>query len=742
MNKKPLFCFRKKTIAILIVLINSCFVYSQITSTDSLLKALKKIPEDTIKVNILNSLSRVYLVDSNDFEKGRMYANKALVLSQSLNYKKGIAHSYINYGTFYLRKANYPFALEHYNKGVKICKEINDQSGIAKAYTSIGFLYNLQGNYDAAIQMQFKVLEIKKALGQKLGLAMSYNNLAISYSSQAKYPEAFTYFLKSLEIDVNDNLNNCMVYNNIGYMFSLQQKTSEALFYYLKALELALKIGNKVSITLININIGGMYYLQKLYKESLKYYLKGLELSLQTGEKTNTALAYSGIGSVYVAQKNYSEAINYLLKALQIQKIIGDKEGAVNTNITIGTVYENQVNFGKAIEYYSDALNASISIGLKEGTKNAYKNLASVYTKAEDYKKALNFNNLYYEEKDSILNKESIKQIAELNTKYKTEKKEKEIELLLKDQELNEKNAKEQRIIRLALIIGIATLVILLFLVYQRYRFKQKANLLLEKQKNEIIQQNKLITDSIDYAKNIQDAVLPTEIQVKDLLPQSFILFKPKAIVSGDFYWIAEKNNTIICIVADCTGHGVPGAFMSMLGINMLDNITNREKPIAANILNALNSAIVAKLSNSNQSEPSLKHGMEMSILIIDKINMRAQYAGAHNPLYFIRKGEMTEIKADKTTIGSINNTEHSLFTNHFFDIQKEDVFYLFTDGFPDQKGGPNKKKFYYAPFKELLLSIHHLNLNEQKVALDRTIATWAGDIEQIDDILIMGIEI
>lgn len=292
------------------------------------------------------------------------------------------------------------------------------------------------------------------------------------------------------------------------------------------------------------------------------------------------------------------------------------------------------------------------------------------------------------------------------------------------------------------MIIGLATLGILLFLVYQRYRFKQKANLLLEKQKKEITQQNTLITDSIDYAKNIQDAVLPTEKQVKDLLPQSFILFKPKAIVSGDFYWVVEKNNTIICIVADCTGHGVPGAFMSMLGINMLDNITNREETVAANILNVLNSEIVAKLSHSTLGDPSLKHGMEMSILVIDKINMQGQYAGAHNSLYFIRKGELAEIKADKVTIGSINNTGKSLFTNHVFDIQKEDIFYLFTDGFPDQKGGPNKKKFYYAPFKELLFSIHHLNLNDQEVVLDKTITTWADGKEQIDDILLMGIRI
>ena len=742
MIEKQLLFFRKGTIASLIVLINGCFLYAQKNSTDSLLQFLKNGKEDTVEANVLNMLSKVYLIDSNDFEKGKLYASQAFSLSKNLNYKKGIAQSFINYGNFYARKANYPLALEYFNKSIKICIEINEQSTIAKAYTSIGFIYNAQGNYEDAIKMQFKVIDIKNALGEKNGLATSYNNLAIAYSSQAKYPEAFSYFLKSLQVDANDNLNNCMVYNNIGCMFSFQQKPNESLIYYLKALDLAVKIGNNVSVTLITLNIGDIYHTKKSYRESLKYYFKGLELSMQTGEKINTAVAYSGIGSVYVDQKKYSEAINYLLRALKIQEEIGDKEGIIKTNISIGNVYENKKNLANAITYYTAALNASISIGLKERVKNSYENLASVYTKAGDYKNALHFNILYYAEKDSILNKESIKQIAELNTKYETQKKENEIHFLLKDQELREKKASEQKLIRLGLMIGLGVLVILLFLVYQRYRFKQKANLLLEKQKNEIAQQSTLITDSIDYAKNIQDAVLPTEKQVKDLLPQSFILFKPKAVVSGDFYWIAEKNNAIICIVADCTGHGVPGAFMSLLGMNMLDNITNKEEPVASTILNSLNSAVIAKLSQPTIEKPFLKHGMDMSILIIDKIKMQGQFAGAHNSLYFIREGEMKEIKADKITIGSIRDAEHPIFANHVFDIQKEDVFYLFTDGFPDQRGGPNRKKFYYAPFKELLFSIHQLNLNEQKAALDKTITTWAGDIEQIDDILIMGIKI
>ncbi|HET8964340.1 MAG TPA: SpoIIE family protein phosphatase, partial [Chitinophagales bacterium] len=230
--------------------------------------------------------------------------------------------------------------------------------------------------------------------------------------------------------------------------------------------------------------------------------------------------------------------------------------------------------------------------------------------------------------------------------------------------------------------------------------------------------------------------------KIKDFFPESFILFKPKATVSGDFYWIGQKEGKIICMAADCTGHGVPGAFMSLLGFNMLDNIIEKEHTQPALILNALNEEMVTAMSQEQFNESSIKHGMDAAVICVDKQKMELEYAGAHNPLYHIRNGKLNEIKADKQSIGSFREGEKITFRNHSVKLEKGDTLYIFSDGFPDQIGGPNRKKFYYPPFKELLISICQLNMEEQKSLLDKTITEWKGERDQTDDILVMGIQI
>lgn len=389
------------------------------------------------------------------------------------------------------------------------------------------------------------------------------------------------------------------------------------------------------------------------------------------------------------------------------------------------------------------ALALSKETDFKTGIIDAYRNLSSVNEHLGNFEKALSYNKLYSSSKDKILNEESLKQTAELNTRYETDKKEKEILLLSKDQQLKNKTLKEQRLIRIGLMIGIVLCLILSFLLFNRYRFKKKANLILEQQKEEIHQKNVLITDSIDYAKTIQEAILPDEEKLHSYFPEHFIVNKPKATVSGDFYWIGKKDHYIVCAVADCTGHGVPGAFMSLLGHNILENVIQRESSIhPAAILTALNKEIVARFSKGDDQQ-TVKHGMDIAIISIDLLKKQVQYAGARNPLYLVRENELTEIKADRQSTGIVYHDQREVtYTNHILDLKAQDMLYLFSDGYADQKGGPDKKKFYYAPFKELLCGMSHLPLIDQKQKLEETINSWMGEGEQIDDILVMGIRI
>jgi len=268
---------------------------------------------------------------------------------------------------------------------------------------------------------------------------------------------------------------------------------------------------------------------------------------------------------------------------------------------------------------------------------------------------------------------------------------------------------------------------------------KQKEEI--EFQRDEISEKNKSITDSIEYASRIQTAVLPSEEYAKEILPEHFILFRPRDIVSGDFYWMTKKDNLVVVIAADCTGHGVPGAFMSMLGVSFLNEIVNRHEATSANvILNNLRSDIKKTLGQEGK-EGEAKDGMDIALCIIDLENMDMQYSGAYNPLYLFRNNELIEVKADRMPIG-IYVKEKDSFTNNEIKLKKGDVFYIFSDGFQDQFGGEKGMKYKTKNYKRLLLDIHHKPMAEQHEILDTTIDEWRGEWEQVDDIIIMGIRV
>ena len=260
-------------------------------------------------------------------------------------------------------------------------------------------------------------------------------------------------------------------------------------------------------------------------------------------------------------------------------------------------------------------------------------------------------------------------------------------------------------------------------------------------QKNLIEIQNQSVTESIRYASRLQNALLPSDELIKYFLPKHFILNKPCEIVSGDFYWVGQKNNRIIVIVADCTGHGVPGAFMSLLGISLLNEIVNKAEVIQANeILNELREQIIISLGQTGkESEP--REGMDIALCMLDPENGKIQFSGANNPLYLVRSGKLTEIKGDAMPVG-IDMQAAQSFTNHDVSVQKGDSIYLFSDGYADQYGGEHSKKYGYKKFQELLLSVRDMIMFDQKTALEDAFESWKGSNEQIDDVLVMGIRI
>ncbi|HDJ32858.1 MAG TPA: hypothetical protein ENF21_02010 [Bacteroidetes bacterium] len=258
---------------------------------------------------------------------------------------------------------------------------------------------------------------------------------------------------------------------------------------------------------------------------------------------------------------------------------------------------------------------------------------------------------------------------------------------------------------------------------------------------DKIRQQDKELTDSIRYAGLIQTAVLPTRDYLTNILPPHFIFFQPKDIVSGDFYWATRLGKKTYVAAADCTGHGVPGAFMSIMGISFLNEIVNQKIPLkTGRILNQLREKVMKALHQKGDSKEP-KDGMDIALIMLDPENSLIEFSGAFNALYLIRDDKLQVIRGDRMPIG-VNAVEERSFQTHVIQVQEGDCLYIFTDGFPDQFGGPEDKKYKYGPFQKFLLSIHKEDMEQQKWLLINEMLEWKGDNEQIDDILVIGIRI
>jgi serine phosphatase RsbU (regulator of sigma subunit) len=277
-------------------------------------------------------------------------------------------------------------------------------------------------------------------------------------------------------------------------------------------------------------------------------------------------------------------------------------------------------------------------------------------------------------------------------------------------------------------------------LVRTRKLLKEKGQALnlIELQKGELELKDKDITDSLIYAQRIQEALLPSEEYFRKHFKDSFILFKPKNIVSGDFYWIGEKDEKIFIVAADCTGHGVPGALMSMIGLEIVEKTINEENiGIPSEILAVMNKGLEKTFSREKNIGTIIRDGMDIGLCVIDRGKKKVEYAGAFFPLYLIRDGSLVEIMADKIIIGM--NPEGKPYTDHELDLLENDIFYLFSDGYVDQFGGSENKKFMYRRFRYLLLTIHNFPVNDQKAILEENIKTWMGTNEQVDDMMVIG---
>ncbi len=673
---------------------------------DSLSFLIKKQTSDTSQVNAMLELADVYR--GSKIDSCNILAQKANILSTSLNFKKGLAKSIHLIGYVYYAKGDYTKAKEKYNQALILYQELHFTSGIAQMVYNLGILYAYTGVNDKALENFIRALKFYEILDNTEGISECYTVMALIYDRQGNH--------------------------------------DKALLYHTKALDIALKLNDKYNISVCYINIGNIYGQQKIYDTSLIYYFKGLKVAEEIQNSKWMLSATGNIGTIYLQQGKKKEALEYLQKALVISEKTGDKQAIIETLNSIASVYFEMKDYQKAKDLNIKALSMGKEIGSKYDIKSSYESLASVYAEMGNFKDAYSYHKQYTNIKDTILNSENSKQITEMSAKYETEKKDNEIKLLNKDKEIQTANSKQQQIVIWSVSIVLLLVVVLAFFIFQQYKQKQKSNIELKSAYHQIEEKNKDITDSINYARRIQTAILPEIEIIQKHLPDIFVFYQPKDIVSGDFYWFTEKNGTCILAVADCTGHGVPGAFMSMIGNDLLTQIIIEKGITQPNvILSHLHDGVKNALKQDTELNEA-KDGMDIAIVKLFSENGKhiIEYAGALRPLWLISKknNELIEYKCDKHSIGGSFSMEQRQFVNQIIEAEKGDTFYLTTDGYADQFGGEFGKKLMTKNMKDLLVSIQSKSMNQQKEELKSQLNNWKRDKQQVDDILVVGVRV
>lgn len=707
---------------------NICYNESKYETTislaDSTLDILAKEENNRYSIKACNIKAKA-LSALNEFDKAEAILKGTIAKAKAIKDLNGLASCYYLYSSVYGDKGQYEESKKLLEQSIAIRQEIKDEFSLGACYSALGATHAHLGNYMLGIEYIQKSITIREKNHDKRGLANSYLSLYKIYTDIGEADKAMESEFKSLEIckDIND-----------------LQCVSGRL-----------------------TNLGEIYQDKGDYKTALTYHFMALAISKQVNIRNRIAEVHENIAKNYNYTGNYANALKHIDSCITIRKIIGDKEGLVSATLVLSQINYNQQQISPAIENGSNALKASINLNLPYLIKDAHQVLSNAYSRKHDAGKSLYHYKEYIKLRDSLYNIDKTKEIVRKELEFNFSKKQ-ALQKLETAKKLAETDAesRKQRIIIIFSIVALAILSALLLFSIWQYRLKitseKKLQYLnsdlnlknyqlldnaqtIEAQHNIIHQKNKEITDSIKYAQKIQTAMMPLKHEFAAYFNDSFVIFSPRDIISGDFFWITTKNDKIIFATGDCTGHGVPGGFMSMLGVSLLNEIINEhDLTEPALILSRLRKKVITALRQKGLSGEQ-QDGMDMTICVLDKESLMLTYAAANHTLYIIKNGILDEYKGDKQPVGIFGN-DLKPFKQHQVQLQKGDLIYTFTDGLADQFGGPKGKKFKYKQLKELIVTIKDKPLAVQENTIYQSFTDWKGNLEQVDDVCLIGIRI
>ncbi|CAN5902316.1 hypothetical protein BH11BAC7_BH11BAC7_27300 [soil metagenome] len=672
--------FTRRTNTLFLLL--SCFISIGIAAQSE-----EQLKADSLKNQLIHAKTDVdkvmLLIDigfySQDTTEKFSYLRKARELATKTGYKKGIADAYATEAYERLPYLDFSTLTYLYTEALKIRTEIKDFDGLAECYHELGLLDLQFKNYSHALFNFKKAIALNDKIQNKEWLRNNYESVASVYTETGKYDSAM-YFLKAGErIALENDLDVALLYNSMANLFLHLDKPDSCAIY--------------------------------LHKSDS---------------------AFDASGNTY---GHYWNAI--LTGDMLIRK---------------GKPAEAALLFEEVYAFAREDENGELLMAL-------IPELIDAYRLTKNYEKGFHLQDEWSHLKDSLVSLDKANIITGTQLKFEAEQREKVNALIRQKKDDEDKaEAERQKLIRNIFIGGFSVLGILSFVIFRSLQQNKRSKRIIETQKEEVEEKQREIVDSINYAKRLQDAILPPEQLVKNYFPESFILYKPKAIVAGDFYWMEKSGNTVFIAAADCTGHGVPGAMVSVVCSNALNrSVKEFGLKETGHILDKVRELV---LETFEKSSNEVKDGMDISLVSFefgvinseikstDQISPHStlqtpnsfHWSGANNPLWYVAGNEMHVIKADKQPVGKQENSK--AFTTHRVEIPKGGMIYLFTDGYADQFGGPKGKKFRYKQLEELLLSIAALSPVKQHDQLEKVFLNWKGELEQIDDVCVIGIRV
>ena len=737
---------------------------------DSLTFALQQAVSLEDQADVLIDIARYY--EPIYADSALRFSRRALAVSQRSAYDRGIAQAYLQIASYYGGVPHYNFdSLDRYfSLSLTIYQSGGDSLAMADSYFYLSSTCYENDNYPLAHSYGEQAANLYLRLGeeQKRGYALAHLGRVENYMGNNALAMKYCTAAQRIFDAIKQENEKAGLFKTMGSVNLDLRNYDKAKDFFLQSISLSQKYDNSTTLSDAYVGMGQALRATQEYDDALNYFNRSLALYQRGDSKMSslgTSYAYYHIAKTYVLQGHNEEALSLLDEVLGTAEQYGDILLRARSLLELGKAYYNLKELDQSFTYLNEA--AQQARGLKGTYANVilqecYLNLAKYYNQVGNLEEALVNFRRYSLEQERMYQEQASRQVAEMQTVYEVDEKTSRIESLQQLSKIREFEDDQRKLVNYVLISGILFLFGLGLVFYSKYRLKIQANRKLEKQKasinqqrqkiekqrDEIVLKSQLLEEnsrdikaSIEYARRIQMSLLPARNELKHLFPESLIFFQPKDIVSGDFYWLHETEDTVILSVLDCTGHGVPGAFMTVLANTILNQLALENKMTSPNVVLTLMDTHIREALRQQDAENPNNDGLDMAVCFINRRTLVMSYSGAQMPMYYFKQGELHQLNPDRYFIGGAYYPE-KCFANQTLPLRSGDAFYLASDGFQDQFGGPKDKKFMRRRFKEMLTVLQSQSVAQQHQQIEHIFYEWKGNQVQTDDVLVVGVRV